>query len=142
MRSLAIPFQFASPEEGGGVATTRDPHRLIQQRIINVLVTIPYERAMRPEYGANIYSLLFDSIDELAFADWKTDALAIVNQYISGASVIDIEATQGRSTGYNQYGEPTTLYVSVYYRLPPDDVTSFTFALVDPDDLTIDTPVV
>jgi len=142
MRSLVVPFRFASAEEGGGLATTRDPHALIKARIINVLVTMPYERAMLPEYGANIYSLLFDSTDELVFADWKTDALSIVNQYITGANVIDMEITQGRSKGYNQYGEPTTLYVTVYYQMPPDDATSFTFALVDPNALTIDTPVV
>ena len=107
MASISIPFRF----ENGGVAETTDNSVIAKQKIIDVLATRPFERVMRPEYGAGISSLLFEPIDPLVFADYKVDALKTVNESVNNAYVRDIVFQEG-GVGYN--GESTLVAQVVY----------------------------
>lgn len=116
MKGLQIPFNVV----GGKIADTNDESRLIEQKIINVLVTGKFERPMLPEYGAGIQSLLFDTLDELVEVDFKTDASSELADRVSGISLIDLRIEQTGSS------EAT---VTVYYRTPLSPARSTTFTL-------------
>jgi len=54
---------------GGRVPVTQDYGQIVRQQIVDALVTNAKERVMRPDYGADIQSLLFDGADSLVRAD-------------------------------------------------------------------------
>lgn len=45
--------------------------RIIKNDLIQLLLTMPGERVMRPDWGTNITSTLFESIDDETFASLK-----------------------------------------------------------------------
>lgn len=104
MKSLRVPFRI----DGGSVGSTDDPVQIIEQKIINVLVTGKLERIGLPLYGAGIQELVFEDIDELVELDFKTDTIAEILENVTGLDVADVRVRQ----------EDTTAIVTVYYRTP------------------------
>lgn len=90
MKSLATPFTLT----GGRIATTTDYARIVEQKIMDVLVTGKMERPTLPMYGAGLQELLFESIDELVATDIKTDASLDLLESVSGVSILDISIKQ------------------------------------------------
>lgn len=56
MKTLLVPFQINS---NGGLATTDDTQRIVEQQILDIIMTNFGERVMRPTYGADLRSFLF-----------------------------------------------------------------------------------
>lgn len=116
MKSLAVPFNIV----GGSVSDTTDLDLVIEQKIINVLVTSKFERVMLPDYGGDVQALLFDTIDELVEVDFKTDAEQELSSNVTGIQIIDIKV------------EPTLnseATITVYYRTPLSPARSTVFTL-------------
>lgn len=125
MRSIKLPLSY----QNGRLTTTSDLNQIIRQKIIDVLVTSKQERVMIPEYGASTYSLVFDMLDPLVLQDFKVDALQELAAHVTGAQIIDLKITS--SGGFNTDDMNTTLSITVYYRIPPNQVTSMTFTVSD-----------
>ena len=89
MRTISVPFTFS----GGSLQTTEDPHQIARQEIINVLMTEQYERVMAPGYGATNTRLMFTTLDNLVVADYKEEALAMLNNYMSNCVVRSLSIT-------------------------------------------------
>lgn len=147
MKSISIPFRFESapgiPATGitrGTLAETEDNATIAQQRIADVLATRKYERVMRPEYGAGISDLLFEPMDPLIFADYRTDALLDLNQNVSNARIRDIQVKSPDFMEYNGDGE-STLSVRVVYDVADKGTTVFRFTVDSTKILTEETPI-
>jgi len=109
MTSLRVPFNIT----GGSVADTVDVVKIIEQKIVNTLVTGKYERVMLPEFGAGVQQVLFDDIDELVEVDFKTDASSELTERVSGITIVNILLRQS---------EGSTATITVYYRTPLSEV--------------------
>ena len=120
MKNIAVPFRFT----GGRVAATTDPDTVARQKIIDVLTTAPSERFGLPNYGAGLYSLLFEPIDELVEADFKMDAMMELRDRVSGVTIHDIRIKQ------NQVDE-STADIYVYYSLPLSPAQTFSFTITN-----------
>jgi phage baseplate assembly protein W len=116
MRSISIPFQFVN----GKVGETTNDDKIARQRILDVLATDKYERVNRPEYGADIRSLLFEPLDPLIFADYRVDAIRDINDYVSNAKITDLQIREG-NTSY----QDSTLVVRVMYRTAATGTSTF-----------------
>lgn len=114
--AISVPFNVV----GGSIATTRDPIKQVEQKILNVLVTGKMERAGRAQYGAGIQQLLFDNIGDLELADWKIDAATEVGNGVSGVQIIDIRVN---------VTDDTTATITVYYKTPLSSPQATTFTL-------------
>ena len=114
-RVLKVPFNV----NGGSVSSVRELDTIVEQKIINVLVTGKFERPMDPEYGAGVQSLLFDTIDELVQADFDIDARDELASNITGLRVLDIRVRQSADSEAE---------ITVYYSTPlsPAKRTVFT----------------
>jgi uncharacterized protein len=77
MRTLAYPFRI-SP--GGSIASTVDYNQIVRAQVIDALMTNLGERVMRPNYGCDIQSALFDPSDELV----RRDAASYVRDRLQG----------------------------------------------------------
>ena len=120
MKSILIPFQFAN----GKVSETENEDKIARQRIIDVLSTDKYERVNRPEYGADIRSLLFEPLDPLIFADFRIDAIQDINDHVTNAKITDIQIREG-SPVYQGTDTESTLTVRVVYRTAAMGASTF-----------------
>lgn len=127
MKSLAVPFNIS----GGRVATTTDSNRIVEQKIVDVLVTGKLERPTLPGYGASGQQLLFDNVDELLAADFKTDAGLELARRITGLNVVDIRLSQD---------DDQVATIQVFYRTTLSAVRSVTFQVI-PSVLTEETAI-
>lgn len=128
MKSIAVPFRFS----GGRVAVTRNYDKIIRQKIVDVLTTSPPERMGLPNYGANLYELLFEPIDELVESDFKTDAIIELQDRVSGVTIHDLYIRQ------NEFYE-STAEITVYYSLPLSPAQTLTFTVTS--QLTEESPL-
>jgi len=120
VKSISIPFSFT----GGRVGITRNYDKIIRQKIVDVLVTSPPERFGIANYGAGVYSLVFEDIDELIAADFRLDAIAELQNRLTGVTINDIRVRQ------NTFN-PNTAEITVYYSLPLSRTQSFSFTVTD-----------
>jgi phage baseplate assembly protein W len=121
--TFSLPFRF----ENGRIATTDDPVRINNQKIIDVLVTNNLERTAIPDYGVGAYNYVFENFSELLEADLKIDLVREVQARVSGVSVVDVSIRQE---------EPSEYVVTVYYQTPISGIEVLTFNLNRPDTLT------
>lgn len=126
MKSISIPFQFAN----GKVSVTEDEDKIARQRIIDVLATDKYERVNRPDYGADIKTLLFEPLDPLIYADYRVDALKDINDHVSNAQVTDLQIREG-SPIYQGGNSESTLVVRVLYRTAAMGASTFVATITD-----------
>lgn len=131
---MKLPFTITA---GGSVATLSDPHAIIKQKVIDVLTTSKRERVMEPAYGAGVYRFVYEILDPLVFSDFKVDALQELNQYITGATIMDLTIQTNDSFGVA--GGNNTASITVYYKIPPLQATSMTFSISE--FVVADTPV-
>ena len=101
--------------------TTSDPNKIVDQKVIDVLVTGKMERSTLPDYGAGAQQLLFESIDELVMQDFKTDAGMELTSRVSGLGLVDLKITQDL--------QDTTANVWVAIRTPMSTIRTVTFQM-------------
>ena len=121
--TLLSPFTVI----GGRIAITTDLTVQIEQKILNVLTTDRYERVGIPEYGAGVNQLLFEPIDALVSADYRTDAMQELADRISGIIVVDIALTSVNDSEAD---------ITVFYKLPLAAVRQTTFRIALPGSLS------
>ena len=141
MSTISVPFTFS----GGSLQNTDDPHQVARQEIINVLMTEQYERVMAPGYGASTTRLLFTTLDSLVVADYKEEALAMLNSHTSNCAVRSLTVTDQPESvpqGGGTEDPQTTLYVNVKYQLNGDaNASTVSVSVINPDALNVYSPI-
>jgi phage baseplate assembly protein W len=133
MSTFKTPFYIT---EAGRVAVEKNPNKGIEQQIIDVLTTAPFERPMNPGYGANAMSLLYEPVDELLYSEFKTDALLALSQRVSSASIVNLVIRPSTTVNYAQNGETVGLEIKVQYRTNLSSTQTLSFKLAVPSELT------
>lgn len=121
--ALLAPFSVI----GGRIAITTDTTQQVEQKLLNVLTTNRYERVGIPEYGAGVNQLLFEPIDALVSADYRTDAMQELADRISGIIIVDIALTSVNDSEAD---------ITVFYKLPLAAVRQTTFRIALPGSLS------
>lgn len=105
MKAISFPFRF----EGGSLALTKSYEELVRAQLVDALTTSFHERIMRPQYGADIHSLLFDPTDHLVRSDAANQIKERVGALVPRAVIRDVSI---------QYDErsPNMVTVNVLYR--------------------------
>ncbi len=141
MSTISVPFTFS----GGSLQNTDDPHQVARQEIINVLMTEQYERVMAPGYGASTTRLLFTTLDSLVVADYKEEALAMLNSHTSNCAVRSLSVTDQPASvpqGGGTEDPQSALYVNVTYQLNGDPTSStMSVSVTNPDALNVFSPI-
>jgi phage baseplate assembly protein W len=57
-RAISLPFSFNS---AGEISYTEDLKKIIQDRVVLAVMTKLDERVMRPDFGSDVYSSLFET---------------------------------------------------------------------------------
>ena len=120
MKILNYPFSFSRNIPGTnitGTASTSDLKVIWQQRVLLVLGTRPGERLMRPDFGSNLHTVVFEP---------ESTAGQIAKDSITQAFTTwlpDLELRQISPTFDDTSG---TLTVSITYGLPTGESDSVT----------------
>lgn len=104
--NIAIPFRF---NEFGSIDATSDQRRIWRDRVLIVLLTKFGERVMRPNFGSDLASVLFENETTAVETATRTINIAF-NTWLSPLNLIEITPQFDLTTGY--------LEVSVTYTLP------------------------
>lgn len=107
--SIALPFRF---NEAGAVDVTPMETKTWSDRVISALMTKPSERLMRPTYGSNIQSAVFET-ESMAIEIAKREVPAVFAKWLPDLTLIDVNvAIDSAELAEN------TLVISVEYLLP------------------------
>jgi phage baseplate assembly protein W len=87
---MAKFFGFNPPFISGGILQRQEDVRLIQNDILQLLLTVPGQRVMRPSFGTVIKTQLFDPHDEFAVDDLKRSIALAVSAHEPRVSVNDV----------------------------------------------------
>jgi len=117
VKTIRVPFKF----EEGAVLQTQNVDTIVKQQIINYFVTNSGERIMNATYGGGIPSLGFEINDPLVFADYKVDALADVNTYLSFGKVLDFGFVDSTDSLLN---EPNVVTMVIRYSVAPRTIST------------------
>lgn len=107
MQALQYPFSL-SPT--GSIAVTTSYADLVKNQLIDILMTNFLERAMRPNYGSDLRSALFDPTDVLA----RSDAAKLVAQRINdGTPRVILQSVKFVLDDT----QPSSVFVDIQYRV-------------------------
>jgi hypothetical protein len=120
IKIIDFPFSFSKSADGAYIASvgaTSDFKKIWQHRVLLVLATRPGERVMRPDFGSNLYRVLFES---------EVSAGEIANEAIAEAFVKWLPDLELRQVTPSFSPSTGLLTVNIIYGLPngePDSVT-------------------
>ena len=106
-RTLSFPFRLNNNGQFAECASYDD---VVRGQVVDAVMTNQGERVMRPRYGCDIQSALFDPTDELE----RRDAGSVVKQRLS-----DFVSRAFIRTSVFTEGEPGVSYLNISYRATP-----------------------
>lgn len=113
-RAIVIPFSI---DESGAIASSNDPHRIWQSRVIACVMTNLGERVHRPSYGGAIQEALFSTQTEAA--DIVRNSVSIsFSEHLPQLSLTSVSTSMDINTG--------ELSATIYYALPSGDLSEAT----------------
>jgi phage baseplate assembly protein W len=84
-KAIALPFSFDS---NGAVNNTQDPKKVLQDRIVLVVMTYLGERVNRPNFGSNIKAVSFENMAE-ATQLIKQEVAVVFSKWLPYLNLID-----------------------------------------------------
>lgn len=120
IKILNYPFSFSrniSNTNITSVAATTDFKKIWQQRVLLVLGTRPGERLMRPDFGSNLHTVIFES-ESNAGQIAKDSINQAFNTWLPDLELRQITPSFDTASG--------TLTVSITYGLPTGEADSVT----------------
>ncbi len=94
MAKKPVEFYGYNPPFIGGqqkVLSRQEDDRLIKNDILQLLLTIPGERVMRPDLGVNLRNFVFDNMDENTLSILEADIRTKLTRYETRVDVRQIE---------------------------------------------------
>ena len=124
MKAIKIPFSFSN----GGVSEVTDAVTVIEQQIIDTLVTRNGERAIKSGYGVGIQSLLYELENSLVFDDFKQEAMTAINEELESGKVLDISISYPNSMEM-AFVEDTPVLLKIAYTVPLYGARTLSFSV-------------
>ena len=117
MKAITFPFRF---DLSGKVAECPSYEDVVRCQVIDAVMTNQGERVMRPRYGCDIQSALFDPTDELVLHDAASYIKERLSRLVSRALIRSVRVTSDASIHAFQSPEihsaPGMVTVTISYR--------------------------
>ena len=120
IKIINYPFSFGRNTANTNItaiATTSDAKKIWQQRVLLVLGTRPGERVMRPDFGCNLHTVVFEP---------ETTAAQVAKDSITEAFTVWLPDLELRQISPSFDPSTGTLVVSITYGLPTGEADSVT----------------
>lgn len=88
-------YGFNPPFIGGAenILSRQEDERLIKNDILQLLLTIPGERVMRPGYGVNLRNFVFENAEEDELSSLRTEIIAQIKREEPRVNVESVDIT-------------------------------------------------
>jgi phage baseplate assembly protein W len=98
----------------------------INQSLRNILLTNIYERPFDINFGGNVYSQLFENIDDISLMSHLSDIIReLVSRYERRADIVDVSFIEGKFQNNKHI-----INITIEYVIPTaDHVIRFTFPI-------------
>lgn len=115
MKAIDFPFRLEGRGEWG---ITSNYNRIVRSQVIDAVMTNLGERVMRPRYGCDFQSALFDPSDELVRRDAAAMIKKRLEQLVSRAIVrsVTIEVPSSATATTFNGAEPGMVIITILYR--------------------------
>lgn len=93
-------YGFNPPFIGGpqNVLSRQEDAQLIKNDILQLLLTIPGERVMRPEFGVNLRNAVFEPGDRVTLTNLEQEIIDAIGRYEPRIILLDVAVTVDIST--------------------------------------------
>jgi len=122
--SPKLPLQFSTED---GYALNKTYVDVVKQNFTNLLLTVPGERIMDPDFGVGVRTFLFEIDNQELRSNLSSKIMSQAGIYLPFIEVVDI-AFKTQSNNINV--DPNLMYVEITYIITPLD-------FVDKLDITI-----
>lgn len=87
------PFLLSEAGVVSSVLPRQVDERLIRNDLLQLLLTNPGERVMRPTFGSGIRAFLFEQLDQSGLADLKQNIIETITEFERRVTVTDVSFT-------------------------------------------------
>lgn len=130
--AIALPFSF---DANGGIFSTNDQKKIMQDRVVLAIMTLVSERVMRPAFGTRTRGATFEN-NSSAITLIKQEVAQGFTKMLPYLSLIDVDASISQDDGH--------LDVSITYKYGssqnPETVTVKTDTLNQSGDIISEVP--
>lgn len=114
-RGKAFFYGFNPPFIGGQqkVMSRQEDDKLIKNDILQLLLTIPGERVMRPDFGVNLRNFVFENIEEAGLNTLRSEIINQLVRYETRVNIINVSITS------NEDQNSITVQIAVAMRDDP-----------------------
>tara|TARA_R100000008_G_C3586817_1_gene173124 strand:+ start:4257 stop:4622 length:366 start_codon:yes stop_codon:yes gene_type:complete len=109
MSSIAVKLPIARDTINGWKMIV-DFKTLVRQNLKMLILTIPGERIMFPDYGVGLKKYLFDNFSSSVYAEIETKILEQVNFYMPAVTIKEISFSDNQ--------DASVLGISIAYSIP------------------------
>jgi phage baseplate assembly protein W len=93
---MATFYGYNPPFVGGpqNILSRQEDVRLIQNDILQLLLTIPGERAMRPDFGVNLRNAVFEQNDAVTASNLESEIREQILRYDERVNIMTVTITR------------------------------------------------
>lgn len=111
---MSIYYGFNPPFVGGQQKyfSRQEDERLIKNDLLQLLLTIPGERVMRPDFGVNLRNVVFEQLDDITIQILREEIVVAIRRYEPRINVLGLTI--------NPASERNGMVISLSFNLKSD----------------------
>ena len=113
---LSVKLPLYHDPDDGSVALNKTYREVAKQNFRNILLTIPGERVMLPDFGVGLKRFLFEQNDALFGSNLRSEISNQVSRYLSYIDILSIDVNNGTEL---TSGGPHTVSLKIVYNIVP-----------------------
>ena len=115
---LSAKLPLHNDPDDGQIALNKTYRDVAKQNFLNILLTIPGERVMIPDFGVGLKRFLFDQKTDSLGSSIKAEISSQVSKYLSYIEILQIDIGTGSDL---TVGGPHTTSIKIVYNITPLD---------------------
>lgn len=90
---MSLLFGFNPPFVGGQqkFLSRQEDERLIKNDLLQLLLTLPGERVMRPRFGVNLRNVVFEQLDDITIELLREEVATAVANYLPTIRLLSLD---------------------------------------------------
>lgn len=119
---MSLLFGFNPPFVGGQQKyfSRQEDERLVKNDLLQLLLTIPGERVMRPNFGVNLRNVVFEQLDDVTIELLREDISTAVANFLPTINLLGLNIRPDANNN--------TMVVSVAFNMVSDPIAVIQFS--------------
>ena len=132
---ITLPIQIGNNGYFNQSFTTLEQ---VKSNVINLLLTIPGERYMQPNFGSNLYKHLFEQLDENVEEEIKDSIIEALKTWLPFVNIENIEVSAGGDLTDEDSYHTIRVSLDISITADPDTTATITFKALDTGSVSVE----